>query len=513
MTAVDVVAITIVVCIFVFYIFLPAFIAYKKGRRWARWILPGLLLGPLSIPFIFWSGRTKKVSDKNLQEETENAGTRSEENVLKIPESSSVNIGGFKSDKETGTSNVPMVEVKASFKATRGWSSGDLIFTNTNIQYVLKSGNKQIFNEDFSRVRYVTILFQSVEICFAKKQKFSLRVKKNQIAALKELLDDLKIPQKSFWNSAQDNFEEMDKTERYEHFLEEKLDSTITPNIREISLEQQASFWTKVGFLVFGKSALKKHLVRIRSAENDLEYLKNGRIEFQKFRKLISDSQAVGADSEKTLFEVGSCSLIEVRKGARVTHRESSYSGSSSGGSIGVGRVRVGGSSSSGYSSSTSISYPAPDILQTIDKGQFIFTNKKVSFIGSMFTKTVPFLKIVDYQSSTLQTLIAPATGSKVWICEFPRIEWQWLCECLLGAAMDTDNRTLDVKAKTIYEDVHALVASEFTRMDHEVDLVIEEYTQNLYSREFDLLELEDKYGALKSWHYEKSRISSKINK
>ncbi|MCX6448791.1 MAG: hypothetical protein NTV18_06620 [Actinobacteria bacterium] len=130
------------------------------------------------------------------------------------------------------------------------------------------------------------------------------------------------------------------------------------------------------------------------------------------------------ASTDMNILEFYGCALIEVRKGARVTHRESTYSGSYGGGSVRMGPVSVGGGRSRGYSSSTSISYPAPDELTLIDKGKFLLTTSGVSVIGSKFTKSTDFKKMVDFQTSGRQILFAPKTGTKVWIIEFPKL-WQ----------------------------------------------------------------------------------------
>jgi hypothetical protein len=130
------------------------------------------------------------------------------------------------------------------------------------------------------------------------------------------------------------------------------------------------------------------------------------------------------ASTDMNILEFYGCALIEVRKGARVSHRESTYSGSYGGGSVRLGPVSVGGGRSRGYSSSTSISYPAPDELTLIDKGKFLLTTSGVSVIGSKFTKSTDFKKMVDFQTSGRQILFAPKTGTKVWIIEFPKL-WQ----------------------------------------------------------------------------------------
>jgi len=215
----------------------------------------------------------------------------------------------------------------------------------------------------------------------------------------------------------------------------------------------------------------------IGSLKNELIYHENLVETRDRFKDLILsiNLDALGSTAEGTIFETSGCGLIEVRKGARVTHRESSYSGSSSGGSVRVGRVRVGGGSSSGSSSSTSISYPAPDELTMIDDGgRFFITNLKVSYSGSMFTKTTDFKKIVDFQYNGRQLLIAPRTGSKVWIIQFELLEELWIAATLVGVAHDMDEKRLDVKAVTVYGDAATAVKFAFERKLFEIQIAYE---------------------------------------
>jgi ribosomal protein L7/L12 len=203
---------------------------------------------------------------------------------------------------------------------------------------------------------------------------------------------------------------------------------------------------------------------------------------YQGFKQEVSklDKSLFDSTSEQNILSISGCNLIEVRKGARVTHRESSYSGSSSGGSVRVGRVRVGGSSHGGSSSSTTISYPAPDELTRIDRGKFLVTNLRVSFVGGMFTKSAEFKKIADYKSNSRQILIAPRTGSKVWIVEFPTLEEAWTGCLLLETAFATPQKRLDEKSGSIYGEITKELESNFNRAVAEIELAIQDSEDEL---------------------------------
>ena len=148
-----------------------------------------------------------------------------------------------------------------------------------------------------------------------------------------------------------------------------------------------------------------------------------------------------------------------------------------------IGPVGVGGGSSSGSSSSTTISYPAPDELTVIDDGgKFIITNLKVSYAGSMFTKTTDFKKIVDYKYKGRQLLIAPRTGSKVWITQFQLLEELWIAVCLIQVALEIDEKRLDAKAKTEYGDAGTAVEFAFKRKLAELDLAYRDSLEEVAS-------------------------------
>ena len=223
----------------------------------------------------------------------------------------------------------------------------------------------------------------------------------------------------------------------------------------------------------------------ISSLRNELQFQENLLQTEEGFKKRIREinTEALGSSVEKVIFETSGCGLIEVRKGARVTHRESYYSGSSRGGSIRVKGISVGGGSSSGSSSSTSISYPAPDELTLIDDGgRFIITNLKVSYAGSMFTKTTDFKKIVDFRYQGRQLLIAPRTGSKVWVTEFNYLEEVWIVAALVSVALEIDERRLDAKATSEYGTIETAVKYAFERKLIEVQVAYEDSIKEVKS-------------------------------
>jgi hypothetical protein len=200
--------------------------------------------------------------------------------------------------------------------------------------------------------------------------------------------------------------------------------------------------------------------------------------------------------SEKTLLVVDDCRLIEVRKGARVSYRESTYSSNSHFGSVRVGSTRVGAGSSGGSSSSRSVSYPAPDELQEIDYGKLIVTSRKISFVGGKFTKTTDYKKLIDSVLDGYQILIAPSSGSKVWICEFPTVAHQWIVALILAAASESETRTLDADTKSNYGGAKETLRALSKLQVRELELAVE-YFGGEISRLGELYSVyQDAYGA-----------------
>ena len=179
------------------------------------------------------------------------------------------------------------------------------------------------------------------------------------------------------------------------------------------------------------------------------------------------------AKNENQLISVDGCILIEPRKGARVTERSSSSSGRGYAG-VRVGRVYVGGSGGS-TSQSRSVSYPAPDILQQIDSGRFILTSHRASFAGSMFTKSTEFKKMLDYNSDSTTILIAPRTGSRVWIVKFPSVEYVWLVRAILNAIVDSESQVFDNSATKYGPKISDFIESGFRAKLFEITELIKD--------------------------------------
>jgi len=206
---------------------------------------------------------------------------------------------------------------------------------------------------------------------------------------------------------------------------------------------------------------LKKELVRRGRNLSELED-KRARVE----RLVESLNLNPGSSKvEHEILQISSCVLIEPRKGESQTVSTSHSSGRAFAG-VRVGRVFVGGSGGS-TTRSRSISYPAPDILKSVDSGKFILTTHGVSFAGSLFTKSTDYKKMLDFNSDGSSVLVAPKTGNKVWISQFPGDHYALVIAVILEVIFDSDTKILDDSEKIEKQSKIEIIESRLqTRLD-----------------------------------------------
>jgi hypothetical protein len=248
-----------------------------------------------------------------------------------------------------------------------------------------------------------------------------------------------------------------------------------------------------VHYLFFGMRIEK----RIRNTLASSESLQaNILLQSELFGKTIKNTKWTfeSSNAEQKVIDFPGCRLIETRKGARVTERSSTSSGRGYAG-VRVGAIYLGGSGSSS-SYSQSVSYPAPDVLQQIDSGTFIVSTRKVSFAGGMFAKNTDFKKIIDYNTEGNAILIAPSTGTKVWICRFPTVADQWVVSALIEVAGQTDDRKLSKTSK--YMDVMSVDEAFKSAINYrkaEIKLALDEIEEEKLELGRELSKLRTTYG------------------
>ena len=197
----------------------------------------------------------------------------------------------------------------------------------------------------------------------------------------------------------------------------------------------------KLDYFLSGYWKVRKLRKSIAATQTFISQATQVRDSFQNLIDNLIITPSSGKEEHEILNMDGAV-LVEPRKGARVSERTSTSSGRAYGG-VRVGRVYLGQSGRS-TSSSRSVSYPAPDILADIDNGRFLLTTHRVSFAGSMFTRSTDYKKMLDFNSDANSLLIAPRTGTKVWITKFPLVSYAWAAHAILEVVVESESQILD---------------------------------------------------------------------
>ena len=191
------------------------------------------------------------------------------------------------------------------------------------------------------------------------------------------------------------------------------------------------------------KRALKNSQHQVLLAEQNLSATRAVAALFEDNVRQVEPRQ-LSRSTETEIIRATNCTLIEVRKGARVSVRNTSHSSSGSSSSARLGGLSVGGSSRHGSSTSTSVNFPAPDQLQRIDTGTAIISTTRISFAGTKFSRSTPFTKIVLIESEGSSLLIASSTSSKVWICKFGSGVDHMIATSIISALLHTSSPSRD---------------------------------------------------------------------
>jgi hypothetical protein len=113
-----------------------------------------------------------------------------------------------------------------------------------------------------------------------------------------------------------------------------------------------------------------------------------------------------------------------------------------------------------------------------------------------MFAKNTDFKKIIDYNTEGNAILIAPSTGTKVWICRFPTVADQWVVSALIEVAGQTDDRKLSKTSK--YMDVMSVDEAFKSAINYrkaEIKLALDEIEEEKVELGKELSKLRTTYG------------------
>ena len=236
-------------------------------------------------------------------------------------------------------------------------------------------------------------------------------------------------------------------------------DLPTTPAPAAVTSEELAAVepGNVLGFCFSGKAklyALNLQLAQHRTYQTKLDE------EMAHYQQLLSEFPDFNAatDNEEQLLVIDGVSLVEPRKGPRVTESTSRSSGRPFIG-LPIGGVFVGASGRSS-SKSTSVSTPAVDELTLVEEGgRFIASTQGIAYVGEMFNRKADYSKIIDWTGEGFQLRISATGKGTNWIVIFSRPADMWLAGTLLDAADEIPARALDTSGKATAGEIAGAVA------------------------------------------------------
>jgi len=179
---------------------------------------------------------------------------------------------------------------------------------------------------------------------------------------------------------------------------------------------------------------------------------------FQTLLATLPDFTGV-TDNEEQLLVIEGVSLVEPRKGPRVTESTSRSAGRPFIG-LPIGGVFVGASGRSS-SKSKSVSTQGADELTLVEAdGRFIASTQGIAYVGEMFNRKADYSTIIDWTGEGFQLRISASGKGTNWIVIFARPADMWTAGTLLDAADEIPSRVLDTSGKATAGEVAAAVAA-----------------------------------------------------
>jgi hypothetical protein len=227
----------------------------------------------------------------------------------------------------------------------------------------------------------------------------------------------------------------------------------VTPD--EITSASKKSAWS---FFLSGR--VKRNTMELALAQHRT-YETRLTEELAHFQTLLADFPDFNAatDNEEQLLVIDGVTLVEPRKGPRVTQSTSRSSGRPFIG-MPIGGVFVGASGRSS-SKSTSVSTPAVDELTLVEEGgRFIASTQGIAYVGEMFNRKADYSKIIDWTGEGFQLRISATGRGTNWIVIFARPSDMWAVGTLLDAADEIPARALDTSGKATASEIASAVAA-----------------------------------------------------
>lgn len=229
--------------------------------------------------------------------------------------------------------------------------------------------------------------------------------------------------------------------------------AAVTPEV--LSAASKKSVWS---FFLNGRVqknrmtlALAQHRTYQSRMDEEMAHFQTLLAEFPDFN--------TATDNEEQLLVIEGVTLVEPRKGPRVTQSTSRSSGRPFIG-MPIGGVFVGASGRSS-SKSTSVSTPAVDELTLVEEGgRFIASTQGIAYVGEMFNRKADYSAIIDWTGEGFQLRISASNKGTNWIVIFARPAQMWAAGTLLDAADEIPARALDTSGKATASEIAAAVAA-----------------------------------------------------
>ena len=239
------------------------------------------------------------------------------------------------------------------------------------------------------------------------------------------------------------------------------LPTTAAPDAVSTEVLSAAKPQSALSYFLSGWSKHSKMELALAQHQTYQTRLTEEMAHFQTLLDTLPDFNAV-TDNEEQVLVIEGVSLVEPRKGPRVTESSSRSAGRPFIG-IPVGGVFLGASGRSS-SKSRSVSTQGVDELTLVESnGRFIASTQGIAYVGEMFNRKADYSAIIDWTGEGFQLRISASGKGTNWIVIFSRPADMWAAGTLLDAADEIPARSLDTSGKATAEEIAAAIAESIS--------------------------------------------------
>lgn len=235
------------------------------------------------------------------------------------------------------------------------------------------------------------------------------------------------------------------------------LPTTVAPSAVSPEEINEAKQLSAVSYFLSGRAKQSQMELALAQHRTYQTRLNEEMAHFQSLLTELPDFNAV-TDNEEQLLAIEGVSLVEPRKGPRVTESTSRSSGRPFIG-LPVGGVFVGASGRSS-SKSKSVSTQGADELTLVEAdGRFIASTQGIAYVGEMFNRKADYSAIIDWTGEGFQLRISASSKGTNWIVIFARPADMWVAGTLLDAVDEIPSRVLDTSSKATATEIAVAIA------------------------------------------------------